>query len=144
MSSIAEPDVAVTATLVAADIGVTLGDNLVRGPIRQPRPPVLPHEAVFCLSTGGPPPRYFISGPGGPKLRFGVVQVTIRSEPASSVDSFESGQQLARSVWRALDNATVTGYVKFDARDSEPVYLGQDDTEHHLWVVNVETTRREE
>lgn len=75
----------------------------------------------------------------GPDIKRASVQVRVRS----NVNDFAGGQQKARAVWSALQRAVLAGYMSITARESEPVYLGQDDTEHHEWSVNVETLREE-
>ena len=136
------PDKATADFLTAAAIGLTLGTNLFRGPIRPSISSTgtsIPHEAVFCLTTGGPAPREFIQGNTGPDMKFANVQVRVRS----NVGSFGSGQTLAATVWTTLQRAVFTDYMSVTLRESEPVYLGQDDTEHHEWTMNVETVREE-
>ena len=132
------PDSAVSSILAGASIGLTVGTNLFLGPVRE-QAAGMPHKAVFCLATGGPSPLMHVQGNTGPDIKRSNVQIRIRSD----VGAFAVGQALARSVWSALQRATFTGYMGIACRESEPVYLGQDDTEHHEWSVNVETWREE-
>ena len=134
----APPDEAVATALAAAAIGLTLGANLFRGPVRPPSAGV-PHKAVFALATGGPAPLVHTQGGAGPDVKRASVQVRVRSD----VDGFSVGHALARSAWSALQRATLAGYMAATCRESEPVYLGMDATEHHEWSVNVETLREE-
>lgn len=120
--------------VTALDTALSLasGTNLFRGPVREVSADC-PPTAVFCLTTGGPPPSPYIGI--GEDFRRSTVQVRIRSDLA---DTFETGQELARSVLTALQRAVVSGYVWCYVRESEPNYLGQDDNENHEWSVNVE------
>jgi hypothetical protein len=132
------PDEAVASVIDTALASLTLGTNLFQGPVRPPSSSV-PHKAVFCLATGGPAPLMHTQGNNGPDVKRASVQVRIRGD----VNSFAAGQTLARSVWTALQRATFAGYMSIACRESEPVYLGVDNTEHHEWSVNVETWREE-
>lgn len=146
----AAPDTAVVAVLAAAGLGLTAapaaGANLFAGPVRRPSPtgavaeqPFTPHKAVFCLATGGPAPISFVRRNTGPDVKRSTVQVRVRSE----VNEFGNGQTLARGVWTALQRVVVTGYMSITVRESEPVYLGEDATNHHEWSINLETWREE-
>lgn len=136
----AYPDATAVDVLAAAGIGLTEGSNLFAGPVR---PPIeggrgsVPSECVFCLATGGPEPFRFIASTNNAMILHSVVQVTIRSDR----NNFESGQTLARNVWDSLETDDWSGYIEAKARESEPLYIGIDDIEHHRWVVNVETWR---
>lgn len=134
----APPDEAVRTVIDSALATLTFGTNLFQGPVRDPSVTV-PHQSVFCLSTGGPAPLLHSQGGAGPDIKRASVQVRVRS----NVGDFAAGQALARSVWSALQRAVFAGYMNIVCRESEPVYLGQDDTEHHEWSVNVETWREE-
>lgn len=131
------PDSAVASLLVTAGQGV-LGSTLFLGPVRPPSAGV-PHKAIFCLATGGASPLTHSMNNAGPDIKRASVQVRVRS----NVNDFSGGQTVARAVWSALQRAVFAGYMSITCRESEPVYLGQDDTEHHEWSVNVETQREE-
>jgi hypothetical protein len=133
------PDIAVRKVLDSAVGALTFGSNLFDGPVRPSTQPGVPHEAVFCLASGGPGPIEFVRANAGPDIKNASVQVRVRSE----VGDHTGGQALARSVWTALQRASVAGYMSVTAAQSEPVYLGQDDLEHHEWSVNIDTIREE-
>lgn len=132
------PGVAVRKELNSAVGALTYTTNLFDGPVRPPSSGI-PHEAVFCLTTGGPKPESQVNANTGPDLKRGSVQVRIRS----NAGKFTDGETLANTVWTAIQRATITGYMSVTCAQSEPVYLGQDDTEHHEWSVNVDTMREE-
>ena len=132
------PDEATSSVLATAGIGLTVGANLFRGPVR-PQSATIPHKAVFCLTTGGPAPLTHDIKNGGPDIKRGAVQVRVRSD----VGKFEAGQLLATNAWNALQRAEAPGYMSITCRESAPVYLGLDDTEHHEWTINAETMREE-
>jgi len=60
------------------------------------------------------------------------VQVKIRSNPKE----FEEGQDLARACRDVLHAKTVSGYWNIEALQSEPIYLGEDETNRHRWSIN--------
>ena len=139
------PDTDVVAALTGA-IGLTAGTNLFSGPVRaytilEAGTVVVPHKAVFCLATGGPPPMSFVNGGSGTDYNWSVVQIRIRSDIGSTSD-FADGQTLARAVRDRLHKAVVTGYIEIRVRESEPNYLAQDDDGHHEWSINLEMEHR--
>lgn len=132
------PDLDVATRLAAAspapDLGA-LGTNIFQGPVRPPVAGLIPHAAIFVLATGGPSPDPYFSVGGASASFFRVgVQVRIRS----AVDAFATGQTTALNVRAKLHLANLTGYVACRVRESHPLYLGTDDTEHHEFSVNVE------
>jgi len=133
-----ESDLDVATLLAAAapapSLGVfnAAGATIFRGPVR-PASNVVPHAAVFVLATGGPPPQpYFRVGAGSASFYQVNVQVRVRSEP----EKFGAGQTKALQVRDKLHLATIAGYVACKVLNSEPLYLGKDDTEHDEWSVN--------
>jgi len=106
------------------------GANVFHGPVR-PFGTGVPHKAIFCgPGAASPPVRQFRGG----EIRRAAVQIRSRAD----VGDFEASELLARSVWDAIEFATIAGYIQVQAVDSEPVSLGQDDQEHWEFVVNVE------
>jgi hypothetical protein len=102
--------------------------------VRPARPPTVPHAALFVLATGGPAPDlYFRVGAGSASFYRVNVQVRVRSE----VEKFGDAQTKAVQVRDKLHLAELAGYVACKVLSSEPLYLGQDDTEHHEFSVNV-------
>lgn len=139
------PDETAVTLLDGASIGLIRGENLFRGPVRDAdeRQGGVPDCAVFVLVTGGPEPVRCVNGNQGPRLLYETLQVFVRSDVQSAEKSFAEGQDLARNVWNALEAANATDFIKFDAQQSGPIYIGVDDTEHHRWSINIETLREE-
>ena len=131
-----EPDLDVANYLAAASPSPSLGAvgvNIFRGPVRPAAPPSVPHQSVFVFSTGGPPPvPYFVVGGDNANFYRANVQVRVRS----TAETFSSGQTLALQVRDKLHLADLVGYVSCKVLNSTPMYLGQDDTEHHEFSVN--------
>jgi len=133
------PDVDVATRLGAAGIGLTLGTNLFAGPVRAYVDGTVPHQSVFCLATGGPPPEPFCGDPTNKDFRRSKVQVRTRS----NLEDFDGGQTLTRNTRNAIHKASVVGYVDVEVLESEPNYLGKDEDGHHEWSINVELMHRE-
>lgn len=110
-----------------------LGTNLFTGPVR-PAQNAIPHQAIFCLDTGGPAPLPYLGGSSAPNYSRPHVQVRVRSVPGD----FAGGLDLARNVAAALNKASLTGYAACLLQQSTPNYLGMDAADHHEWSVNVE------
>lgn len=128
----ATPDVAVAAKL-DTDVGaLTLGTNLFEGKARAPNDQI-PHEAVFVLSSGGAPPLAY-GGQTSEEMLFPSVQCIVRSNPRD----FFGGRTLAKTVHDALHHQALAGYLDVNVQESEPLYLGEDDTGHHEWSLNFE------
>ena len=133
----ADPSAAVAALLASVAPGPSLGVvgvSIFTGPVRPAAPPAIPHQAIFCLLTGGPPPSpYFQNGGTSASFYRATVQVRIRGPQ----DQFRLGELLALQVRDKLHLAQLSGFVRCAANGSAPLYLGLDDTEHHEWSVNV-------
>lgn len=117
--------------------GGNVGANVWTGPV-QAQGPTVPHNAIFCLETGGPPPVPDM-GAAQDTFRSFSVQTMVRS----NVDARAVGDTLARAVWELLDRtaaptAPTDGYLSggIQLLQSNPIYLGLDDTEHHKWSIN--------
>lgn len=111
--------------------GLVAGTNLFRGPVR-PVNAYIPANACFVLATGGPPPEAFCGT--ATELHYSVVQVRVRSAPRE----YASGLTMSRAVRDALHHAPPVGYLEIEAQQSEPVYIGTDETGHHEWSINFE------
>jgi hypothetical protein len=132
----AEPDKAIADLLAAIAPGPSLGTvtvDIFRGPVLPASPSIVPHQAIFCLASGGPKPDpYFkVAGVNASFYRVGV-QIRVRSAPGKML----VGQQLAVQVRNKVHLARIAGYDQCSADSSHPIYLGKDDTEHHEWSVN--------
>lgn len=124
------------ATVTIAGADAAIGTNLFPGPKRAAGGKI-PEAAIFCLETGGFPPEDFFGGSTSPS-RPSTVQVYIRGPQGA--DAYQSARATARAVWASLHKATISGYVSVRCMQAEPVYLGQDDGEHHVFTVNVIAT----
>jgi hypothetical protein len=132
-----EADIAAEIT-TNLGVGFTLGGNVRTGPVRKPTDDqtitgAVPHKCIFCLGTGGIDDVPFIDGGAkGAEQRL-TVQVWVRSNPKD----YDGGKALADSVFLAIDKNPPTGYHEARALASAPIYVRQDDTDHHEWSINV-------
>lgn len=139
----ASPDTAIVTHLAAAGLGLVAAPastaNLFAGQVLPPttgapdEPQSIPHEAVFCLATGGPRVENYNANNAGPSTKWLTVQVRIRSAAGDQA----GGITLARAVWTALHRAALSGYISCECRDAQPVSMGRDDTEHFHYAINV-------
>jgi len=111
------------------------GRNLFRGPVRPPSTEI-PHAACFVLASAGPAPEAF-SG-STPELRYSAVQVRTRSNAGTTSSVYVDGLTKARATRDALHHATISGYHDVRAMQTEPVYIGVDESGHHEWSINLE------
>ena len=126
------PDAAVATHLAAAGLGLTVGTNLFRGPVR-PVSAGVPAKAVFVLVTGGPGPvPYLDAAVHGDTWQFDV-QVRIRGDR----ESFATTRTLARAIRNALHRADISGYLSALSIESEPTYMGFDGSERPEFSTNV-------
>lgn len=139
-----------TESTVAAHIRTVLSgaphslsaSNCRPGPPKKPTenqsvPGSIPSRCVFVLSTGGIQPTAFIDGGNGGKDERLTFQIWIRSNPRD----YEGGAILANAVYSAIDMNPPTGFYEARARTSEPMYLRQDEQNHHEWSINVVLNR---
>jgi len=127
------PDAAIATHLAAAGLGLTLGTNLFRGPVR-PVSPGVPESAVFVLAGGGPAPVPYLDAAEHGDTYFFDVQVRIRG----SREAFATTRTLARGIRNALHRASISGYLSVLVRESEPTYLGFDGSERPEFSVNAQ------
>lgn len=90
-------------------------------------------SGVFLLNSGGASPSLYLNGNREAYYR-PSVQVMVRG----GVGDFAGGEALARAVYDELFLADVTGYVTIQPQDSQPSYLGDDEANRGLWVLNLE------
>lgn len=133
------PDADIAARLDTALGSLTLGVNLFRGKEQPYSSTGIPHQAVFCLATGGPAPEAYLFGGTGVELRYPAVQILVRSNPRD----FAGGQALVRTIRDAVHHATIAGYVEVRVAETEPNYVREDDEGHHAWTINVELISEE-
>jgi hypothetical protein len=128
-----DPALDVVSQIVAQGVsGLTLNKNLFSTiPPRAPGRGV-PQKAVFALQSGGRTPTGFLDGNSGINMRYPVVTLTVRSSP----HNFSEGQQLARAVYNALHRKSFGNYVSAIIRQSEPLYLQQEENGCFVWSMD--------
>jgi hypothetical protein len=124
------------ADLIAANVaGLVVGENVFAGPPREPGPGI-PSAAVFC-SPSGTGTIGAVLGRGNVDVRRPAVQVFVRGD----VGEMSEAEDLAREIRDAIHKQTeVEGYLAFAVREPDPVFVESDDSEHPLFVMNVEVT----
>jgi hypothetical protein len=129
------PEAVVVAVLVAASLGITTpptaNANAFSGP-EQPPGAYIPEAAVFVVCYGGAYPMTLLGNTQD--IRAFDVQVLVRG----NVDNLDTTRTLAWNIWTALQRklAPSTGYIDILCKQSGPIYMGQDDTEHVRFSVN--------
>ena len=129
------PEAVVVGVLVAASIGLTTpptaNANAFSGP-EQPPGTYVPNAAVFVNLYGGAYPVTLLGV--SQDIRAFDVQVLVRG----NVDNVDTTRALAWSIWTELQRklAPSTGYIDILCKQSAPIYLGQDDTEHVRFSIN--------
>lgn len=132
-----EPDSAVVAYLqLSLGPSWVLGTNILTGPVQAPGG-LVTAEAIFCLSSGGPPPAPLFGSATSGGLRRSMVEVRIRSAGSA----YGSGLAIARDVQAALERASVPGYIACAVQQSEPIYLQADSADRHEFLVGVRLSR---
>ena len=63
-----------------------------------------------------------------------TVQVLVRGD----VGAYALTQTKARSALAAIQRAVISGYVAVYVRESDPNFIGLDDTEHPIFTLNAE------
>jgi len=133
-----DPDGDLVTYLAANIAALTANVNLFASK-RQAAGDGIPHLAVFVLATGGPGPEAYVEGGSGDERRYSAVQVMSRSAP----DEYNASKTLARLILNTLHHATITGYLDVRVLETEPNYLGEDDSGDHLWTSNFELFHEE-
>jgi hypothetical protein len=118
--------------------GYTYGVNMLTGPVRKPSDnqalaTAVPHKAAFFNSTGGITSVPFLDGGSKTEEERLTVQIWIRSKPGD----YDDGKAFAQAIFNAVDMTPPTGYFECRAMNSAPMYVGLDQTDHHVWSVNV-------
>jgi hypothetical protein len=126
----ANPD-ADMVTRLSALAALTSGVNLFRGKMR--RDGHVPQLCVSVLSSGGPAPIAYAGGTTTER-RFDSLQIIVRANR----DAFQSGQELAKSVYAQAHRAPLSGYLDVRATTAAPLYLGEDAAKTHEWSINLE------
>ncbi len=123
---------------------LTMGTNLFTGAVLPAnvdgREGGVPGLSVFVTSTGGPPPMPYMGlvGSAGSFYYHGI-QVSTRSAPSQQAQGIE----LARAIRDALHRATIPmagggSYPFCLVKESQPLYLGADQTNRHRWSTNLD------
>lgn len=121
------------AAYLGGNLGtLTLGTDLFSGPERAYVPKGnVPAECVFCIASGGPPPRLFLQGGSSWDGRY-VVQVIVRS----GQEDYAGGLSLAKSIIDTLHLATITNWYHVEVIHSGEHYLGKNENDLHRWSIN--------
>lgn len=132
------PEVDVASAIVTAGLG-TLGTTLFYGPERGLNARgVTSGTATYCLASGGVKPAPFADGGAGTYLAEFSVQVLVRSSP----DAYAGGLTQVRALRDALNFVSIAGYINVAVRESDPLYLGQDESGRHRWTINLDLLRK--
>jgi hypothetical protein len=135
LKDVAADVAAFLTTKTAGGVVLTLGTNLFRGRMREGDR--TPSPAVFCLNTGGPEPEFYVGGRRTALYR-PTVQVMVRGPAGDD----QVGELIAREVLAWLSMQTPAGYASWNARDSQPAFLGVDSDQHGQWAINLECIYR--
>ena len=123
------PAAAVVALLSGGN-GLTAGTNLFAC-AELPPDSIVPHKCVFAAEYGGAPPQPYLGTNND--LRWIDVQVLVRGDP----DKIDDTRALAWAIFPVLQRASSSGYIDVRCKQSAPVYLGKDDTEHPKFSINL-------
>ncbi len=135
-----DPEDDVVTQIQALVSGLTRGTNLFRGPVRGYSDNI-PHQAVFVIETGGLLTRPIKAGVLDRVIqeRHVSVQIRVRSNPTGSSTALVDGRTIAKDVFDALHFNPPDGYCEWRFVSSAPMYLGEDENQHHEWSMNLET-----
>jgi len=136
-----QPDIDMVNHISSALPQFSTGANLFAGPVRPytnpSEGPGIPHQATFCLQSGGfNPVTFMVGGKYRKQIVYPTVEIHIRSNPFD----FPGAQILANAVLNLLDRRTPDGYIDSKLVTGTPMYLGMDEDGHHNWVVSVDLT----
>jgi hypothetical protein len=108
----------------AATLGVDLFVGLVR-----PVSDTVPAQAVFVRGSDGLPANRFFCDTDS-EVRHPTVQIRIRSP------NYLDGYELAKEVYEICQSSQPLNVLDVVARQSEPIYLEQDENKNHQWSLN--------
>lgn len=129
------PEVDLVDELVTA-LSLTAGTDIFDSPVRPPGRGVA-EKAIFISPSGGPAPQAL----AGQALAIRRSALTVRVRGDQS--DFDGGLSFARSARDAIQYAALAAYIDVRIQETDPIYLGQDDEEHHEWNINVEMSFKE-
>jgi hypothetical protein len=132
------------AAHLAASLGLVVGTDVFTGQVRgvsdnQSLPGAVKDRAVFVLLTGGLADVPIIDGGNAGREARPTVQIWVRGNPRD----YDGGRTLSSQVYAAIDKRPPSGYFEARATSSAPIYVRQDDQEHHEWSINVTLKRWE-
>jgi len=139
-----QPDIDVANHLGTILPQLTVGTNLFAGPMRpysKASEGGMPHQAIFCLETGGKPPTTYKNAQGDGyqlhMLEYPTVQIAVRSDPFG----FLAARNLCAAIMDTVNRVNPDAlYIDSQVNDGSPNYLGTDDDGHHMWSINVDLT----
>jgi hypothetical protein len=123
------PDFDLATHLATQGLG-TVSTDIFAGPQR-PSSAQIPQAVIFCISSGGSPPVPYLDGSSS-DFSAASVQVLVRGD----VGAYAAAQVTARLVMVATQRAVIGGYVAVYVNESDPNFLGLDDTEHPMFSIN--------
>ena len=125
------PDLDIANHLQTAGLG-TVATDIFAGPMKPPSAQIS-QSCIFCISTGGLPPSPYLDASTS-DYNVATVQVLVRGD----VGAYATAQTKANTARAAIQRATVAGYVAVYVRESNPNFIGLDDTEHPMFTLNAE------
>ena len=112
----AVPETDLTDHLAAASLGLTVGTNLLEGPLREPDGTYITAPTVFVQSTGIGRIDPYLGGPTAPDYSTELVRVIVRGDR----NGYTAARTLALSIITATHKATLSGYVKVLSTQAMP------------------------
>jgi hypothetical protein len=99
----------------------------------------VPAACVFVESRPGTPPGLYMH-----TAKTSLYEPTIEIWVRGATDGHTAAKTLARAIKVTLQTTTVSGYLRTIALDSEPLYLGEDDTGRPLYKVRASVMKKEQ
>jgi hypothetical protein len=106
------------------------GANIIIGPMKPPSQYV-PVESIWIISTGGAAPDHVFGGMY--TIQKPTVQILVRGSP----NDYKGSKGLAQSVYDALNGAEPEGVWPILPMQSEPVWVGPDESNRPIWSINL-------
>ena len=125
------PDLDLANHLAAQGLG-TVATDIFAGPMKPPSSQIA-KASIFCISTGGLPPVPYLDASTS-DFNVATVQVLVRGD----VGAYSTAQTKAMNARDAIQRAVIAGYVAVYVRESNPNFIGLDDTEHPMFTLNAE------
>jgi hypothetical protein len=125
------PEIDITTYLNNTVSSLTSGTSLFHGGMLQPDS-IVSELAVFVMPTGGAMPRAMAGSDDAE--HYATVQIYIRG----TKNDYPTAIALARTVYDALQYASLPGYIECRLVQSGPIYLGLDKDGRHAITINCE------